>query len=234
MVQISRRDLERLAIGFGIADFLTEGRLSAPIARGTKAALKRAAPAIARGIIQYGPRVAVTAARVTPTPLAAAAVGAAAIQNRRRIADAAGNIYEEVAPALQQYGAGVVERALDPETYAIQGPTPETMQLQQLGIVPSSPRNLRKKVKSKFNQAVSKGMSIVKGSTSFGKKGTINNAKKAFSTVTKVASGVSKGRKAPKNGIRRKLHTAMAKILPKKKKTAPKRKKIDITVYKGR
>ena len=76
-------------------------------------------------------------------------------------------------------------------------------------------------------------MSIVKGSTSFGKKGTINNAKKAFSTVTKVASGVSKGRKAPKSGIKRKLHTAIAKILPKKKKTAPKRKKIDITVYKG-
>ena len=77
MVQISRRDLERLAIGVGIADFLTEGRLSAPIARGTKSALKKAAPAIARGIIRYGPRVAVTAARVTPTPLAAAATGAA-------------------------------------------------------------------------------------------------------------------------------------------------------------
>jgi len=58
----------------------------------------------------------------------------------------------------------------------------------------------------------------------------INNAKKAFSAVTKVASGVSKGRKAPKSGIRRKLHTAIAKILPKKKKTAPKRKKINITV----
>ena len=233
MVQISRKDLERLAIGFGIADFLTEGRLSAPVARGTKAALKRAAPAIARGIIQYGPTVATTAARVTPTPLAAAAVGAAAIQNRARIADAAGNIYEMVAPAVQQYGQGVIERATDPDTFAIQGPTPETQRLRDFGIVPSSPKNIRKKAKSKFNQAVSKGMSLVKQSTSFGKKGTINNAKKAFSTVTKVASSVSKGRKAPKSGIRRKLHTAMSKILPKKKKTAPKRKKIDIKVYKG-
>ena len=88
----------------------------------------------------------------------------------------------------------------------------------------------RPKKKSKFNQAVSKGMSLVKQSTSFGKKGTINNAKKAFSTVTKVASGVSRGRKAPKSGIRRKLHTAMAKILPKKKKTRKKRKGYTITV----
>jgi len=233
MVQISRKDLERMAIAFGIADFFSGGKLTAPIGNAARRALVKAAPAIGRGILRYGPTVAVTAARVTPTPLAAAATGAAIVANRRRIADAAGNIYEEVAPAVSQYGAGVIERAMDPDTFAIQGPSPETMELQRLGIVPSSPKNLRKKVRSKFNQAVSKGMSIVKGSTSFGKKGTINNAKKAFSTVTKVASGVSKGRKAPKNGIRRKLHTAMSKILPKKKKAAPKRKKIDIKVYKG-
>jgi hypothetical protein len=237
MVQISRKDLERLAIGFGIADFLTEGRLSAPIARGTKAALKKAAPAIARGIVQYGPRVALTAARVTPTPLAAAATGAAIVANRERIRDAAGNVYERVQPGVSEYLGGVGERArefiTDPRGYSesigvdfdpfrpIVGRPPGTMALG------------KRKKPSKFNQAIKKGMSIVKGSTSFGKKGVINNAKKAFSTVTKVASGVSKGRKAPKNGIRRKLHTAMSKILPKKKKTAPKRKKIDIKVYRG-
>ena len=228
MVNISRKDLERLAIGFGVADFLTEGRLSAPIARGTKAALKRAAPAIGRALITYGPRVAITAARVTPTPLAAAAVGAAAIQNRARIADAAGNVYEMVAPAVQQYGQGVVERLQDPETFSPMGPSPQTMQLERLGIVPSR----TKKVRSKFNAAVKKGMEIVKGSTSYGKKGTINNAKKAFSAVTKAASAVNKGKKAPKSGIRRKLHTAMSKILPKKKKTTKKKNKINITVYK--
>ena len=233
MVKLSTSDLAKLAIGWGIANFLTKGAVKRPIQSATIKAITKAGPAIGRGIIRYGPTVALTAARVTPTPLVAAATGAAIVANRRRITDAAGNIYEEVAPAVQQYGAGVVERAMDPESYAIQGPTPETMQLQQLGIIPSSPKNLRKKVKSKFNQAISRGMSIVKGSTSFGKKGTINNAKKAFSTVTKVASGVNKGRKAPKSGIRRKLHTAMSKILPKKKKAAPKRKKIDIKVYRG-
>jgi hypothetical protein len=233
MVTISRKDLERLAIAYGIADFFSGGKLGAPIGNAARKALVKAAPAIGRGILRYGPTVAVTAARVTPTPLAAAATGAAIVANRRRIADAAGNIYEEVAPAVQQYGAGVVERAMDPESYAIQGPSPQTMELQRLGIVPSSPKNIRKKAKSKFNQAVKKGMEIVKGSTSYGKKGTINNAKKAFTAVTKAASAVNKGRKAPKSGIKRKLHNAISKILPKKKKAAPKRKKIDIKVYRG-
>ena len=227
MVQISRRDLELLAVGFGIADFLSEGRLTKPISKVTKAALRKAAPAIARGIIQYGPTAVGTAARVTPGPVAAAALGAAAFQNRRRIADAAGNIYEEVAPVVQDYGAGVVERALDPETYRPDRPFPAPMGRDVLleGITKG-----RKRKKTKFNQAVSKGMSIIKDSTSYGKKGTINNAKKAFSAVTKAASNVSKGKKAPKSGIKRKLHTAMAKILPKKKKTAPKRAKPKIQV----
>jgi hypothetical protein len=229
MVQISRRDLELLAVGFGIADFLSEGRLTKPISKVTKAALRKAAPAIARGIVTYGPTVAKTAVRVTPGPVAGAALGVAAFQNRRRIADAAGNIYEEVAPVVQDYGAGVVERALDPETYQQRFEPMRGRDVLLQGIT----ERKRPKRKSKFNQAVSKGMSIIKGSTSYGKKGTINNAKKAFTAVTKAASNVSKGKKAPKSGIKRKLHTAMAKILPKKKKAKPKRKKIDIKVYRS-
>ena len=229
MVQISRRDLELLAVGFGIADFLSEGRLTKPISKVTKAALRKAAPAIARGIIQYGPAAVGTAARVTPTGAVAATAGVLAIQNREKIADLAAQGYQIVAPAAQQYGQGVIERAMDPQSFVLpEGP----QRAEELGFrLPSS--KPRRKIASKFNQAVSRGMKIVKDSTSYGKKGTINNAKKAFSAVTKVASGVSKGRKAPKSGIKRKLHTAMAKILPKKKKTTPKKKKIDIKVYRG-
>ena len=226
MVQISRKDLERLAIAFGIADFFSGGRLTAPVGNAARRALTKAAPAIARGIVQYGPAAVGTAARVTPTGAVAATAGVLAIQNREKIADLAAQGYEVIAPAAQQYGQGVVERALDPETYQ-QRYTP------MLGgdfLTQELMKRQKPKKKTKFNQAVSKGMSIIKESTSFGKKGVINNAKKAFSTVTKAASNVSKGKKAPKSGIKRKLHTAMAKILPKKKKTAPKRKKIDIKV----
>ncbi len=38
-------------------------------------------------------------------------------------------------------------------------------------------------------------MKAVRASKSYGKKGTINNAKRAFSAVTKVASKVNKGKK---------------------------------------
>ena len=227
MVQISKKDLALLAVGWGIADFLTEGRLQRPVSRATKSALRKAAPAIGRGIIRYGPTVVKTAARVTPGPVAGAALGVAAFQNRERIADAAGNVYERVAPVVQDYGAGVVQRTLDPETYAPMG---EPRDLTPFGVGDPIKRPTRKRL-SKFNQAIKKGMSTVKGSTSYGKKGVINNAKKAFSMVTKVASGVVRGRKAPTSGIRRKVYNAIKNIPGKKKKTT-KKSKIDIKVYK--
>jgi len=63
---------------------------------------------------------------------------------------------------------------------------------------------------SKFNQSVKKGMAIVKASTSYGKKGAISNAKKAFSAVTKTVSKAMKGKAAPKKGPLKKVY-AMAR-----------------------
>jgi len=63
---------------------------------------------------------------------------------------------------------------------------------------------------SKFNQSVKKGMAIVKASTSYGKKGVISNAKKAFSAVTKTVSKAMKGKAAPKKGPLKKVY-AMAR-----------------------
>ena len=232
MVQISKKDLALLAVGWGIADFLTEGRLQRPVSRATKSALRKAAPAIGRGIIRYGPTVVKTAARVTPGPVAGAALGVAAFQNRERIADAAGNVYERVAPVVQDYAAGVSERTqeylADPQAYR-EKIGAEFDPFRPIGglTFPKVP----KRRKTKFNQAIKKGMSIVKNSTSYGKKGVINNAKKAFGMVTKVASGVVRGRKAPTSGIRRKVYNAIKNIPGKKKKTK-KKGKIDITVYK--
>ena len=218
MLSISRKDLERLAIAFGIADFFSGGKLTAPVGNAARKALVKAGPAIGRGIIRYGPTVAITAARVTPGPVAAVATGALAYSQRERIRDAAGNVYERVAPAASEYRSDVMERALDPESYAPMG---EPRDLLPVGGPIKRPT--RKRL-SKFNQAISKGMSIVKGSTSYGKKGAINDAKKAFKAVTKAASRVNRGRKAPKKGIARKLHTAMTRILGKKKKTTKKGK----------
>jgi len=56
-------------------------------------------------------------------------------------------------------------------------------------------------------------MKAVKASTSYGKKGTINNAKKAFSAVTKTASRINKGGKVAKKGVARKIGLAVKKVL---------------------
>ena len=75
-----------------------------------------------------------------------------------------------------------------------------------LGIGVKLGQKLRKKTTTPFNKAIQKGMSIVKQSTSYGKKGLISNPKKAFSAVTKVASAASKKKKVPKSGITRKIY----------------------------
>jgi len=66
---------------------------------------------------------------------------------------------------------------------------------------------------SKFNKMVSSGMKTVRASTSYGKKGTISNSKKAFAKVTTTASKILKGGKTAKSGITRKLGLAMRKLL---------------------
>jgi hypothetical protein len=71
----------------------------------------------------------------------------------------------------------------------------------------------KKRSKSKFNSMVSAGMKTIRASTSYGKKGTISNSKKAFAKVTTTASKILKGGKTAKSGITRKLGLVMRKIL---------------------
>ena len=73
-----------------------------------------------------------------------------------------------------------------------------------------------KKTKSKFNNAVSKGMKAVKNSVSYGKKGVISAPKKAFAAVVGVASKLNKAKKsgiklpkAPKVGVRKIIYKSM-------------------------
>ena len=111
-----------------------------------------------------------------------------------------------MAPVIQDYSAGVVQRTLDPETYSPMG--------EPRDLVPFTgiKRPTRKRL-SKFNKAVKAGMKAVKNSKSYGKKGTINNAKKAFSAVTKVASKVNKGAKVSAKGVTGTIARAVRRIL---------------------
>jgi len=77
----------------------------------------------------------------------------------------------------------------------------------------AAPKATRARKKTKFNKAVSAGMAAVRKSKSFGKAGTINNAKRAFSAVTKVASKVNKGKKVLNKGVSGTIARAVRRIL---------------------
>ena len=185
MVKISKRDLAVIAGLAGAADFLAEGRFSAPVARALKTVIRRGGPTAARFTGATALRAAGTVASVGKTialrhpVLTAGAVVYYTYQNRDELGGLIEQGYELVQPGLQALAD------LDAPIVGVRMP---------------------KKRMTDFNKAVKKGMSIVKGSTSYGKKGTINNAKKAFAAVTKVASAASKKRKMAKKGIARKIY----------------------------
>ena len=81
----------------------------------------------------------------------------------------------------------------------------------ETALVPSK----RKKAMTKFNKAVKEGMKIVRSSSSYGKKGTISNSKKAFAAVTKSVSKARKGGKLPKKGVMRSVQSKAKSILGK-------------------
>ena len=185
MVKVSKRDLAVIAGLAGAADFLAEGRFSAPVARALKTVIRRGGPTAARFTGATALRAAGTVASVGKTialrhpVLTAGAVVYYTYQNRDELGGLIEQGYELVQPGLQALAD------LDAPIVGVRMP---------------------KKRMTDFNKAVKKGMSIVKGSTSYGKKGSINNAKKAFAAVTKVASAASKKRKMAKKGIARKIY----------------------------
>jgi hypothetical protein len=88
----------------------------------------------------------------------------------------------------------------------------------------------RKKRRTQFNKAVSEGMKAVKKSTSYGKKGTINNARKAFTAVTKVASKLNKGQKVGSKGPTGVIKRAINRFFPKKKPVRRRNGKVNYSI----
>ena len=119
------------------------------------------------------------------------------------------------------YQAGLLDDITDPLLErGLRNPTPGVR--EEFGGAPDYIRSaltpaaitkpVRKK-KTKFNKAVSAGMKAVRASTSYGAKGKINNAKRAFSAVTKVASKVNKGKKVSTKGVTGTIARAVRRIL---------------------
>jgi len=197
--QFTKRELEilvsALAVDAGL-DFLSGGALNkykrkaavqlykSVLRPGVIGALRLSAPVVG-SVAGSAVRAAIPLA--TNPYIAGTALGLGALQTQPG---------QDLLAAAAQSGADT-RRALDMKLFNIQA----------LG------EDKVKRTKSKFNKAISKGMKVVKSSTSYGVKGVISTPRTAFKSVVSVASGINKGRKAPKSGIRRKIYTAIKSIL---------------------
>jgi len=148
------------------------------------------------------------------------AVPAARIAARSPVGQAAlaGFTYGQLKQELDARDAMVAEEEFGPTAAAlteiVQRVSPLPIPIARAAAVGAKAGlKTRKKAKSKFNKAVSAGMKAVRASKSYGKKGTINNAKRAFSAVTKVASKVNKGKKVSAKGVTGTIARAVRKIL---------------------
>jgi hypothetical protein len=181
----TKRELIAIISAYGLGRVLPAGS--------TRAATTRVLGTLVKGGRVVAPAVARGA---TMTPVGRAATAAALGYGAYRA-----GAFDDPMARLEALERRLDEPLMDPIPT---GPTTFEAPIERFRI----PRK-----KSAFNKAVSAGMKAVKASTSYGKKGTINNAKKAFSAVTKLASAKKKKKKAPKSGVRRKIWNAMRRYI---------------------
>jgi len=203
MVNVSRRDLEIIAVALGGVDFYLEGALTKPVSRALKSAVGKARPVATRQAAAFVPRALGTARYVAMRHpyIAAAVVTYEVVKNREQIGQLLNEGWQVIEPAVNP----VLELTAPGRQELF-----ETMGPRAAPFIPGIIEKFRPKRKaSAFNKAVSAGMRVVKKSTSYGGKGVIKPAQKAFSVVVKLASARKKKKKAPKSGIRRKIWNAM-------------------------
>jgi len=203
MVLLSEKQQRDLLIVAGLADFLVGGKLTAAARTAVVAALRRSVPAAAKGAARFVPAVARTVGMVAMRHpyVAAGAVIYVAVTEREKIR------------TLLEQGYDVIEERLPTPSLPPSPGIPGVEEIITSSMVPQfmarpgKPRAPRRR--SSFNKAVSQGMRAVKKSTSYGGKGVIKPAKRAFSVVVKLAAAKKKKKKAPKSGIRRRIWNAM-------------------------
>jgi len=213
MIKLDRRTAEYILATGAAIDFLLEGKFANPIARAIKTAARRAIPAIGMATGRAGISVAGTALGATrllmanPYILGGTAIYVAVTEREkiRSLLEQGYEIVEERLPTPSLPSPPSRPGIPGVEEIITSSMVPPFMARPPL---PPSAR-LRSRRLSAFNRAVSAGMKAIKKSTSYGGKGKIKPAKKAFSVVVKLASAKKKKKKAPKSGIRRKIWNAM-------------------------
>ena len=190
-----------------VIDIATYGRLSQLKGKAFKAVvvpiIRRGVPIAGRAALR-SPMTAAGSVRMLALRHPYIAAGAAiyvGYQERERIKQLLDQGYEFVEERLPTPSL--------PPSPAIEGPGSGIPGVTDIITSIGMPGISRPRRPSKFNKAVSAGMKAIKKSTSYGGKGKIKPAKKAFSVVVKLAAAKKKKKKAPKSGIRRKIWNAM-------------------------
>jgi hypothetical protein len=212
----STRELAAFLVAHGIVDFISGGTLSRIERNALWKVLKKTVPIAARMAVRT-PVTMAGSARILAMrhPVAATAaviyVGYHERERIKQLLDQGYDIIEERLPTPSLPPSPGIPGVEDIITGTMARPVTEF-----LGVTPRIPKGFdpmtmmrRPRKPSAFNRAVSAGMKVVKKSTSYGKRGVIKPAKKAFAVVVKLAAAKKKKKKAPKSGIRRRIWNAM-------------------------
>jgi len=197
-------------MAYGARDFIRDFALySAGAAIGPKNSAK---------FIAYAGKKGIQLAGLAARPVAQTALGVAAV-NPVATGAALGLGALQTGPGQALLDAAAVRGAAD--RIAIQQAIDETIFRTQTQTLPqidaglAKPR-VRKGVKrkvSKYGKAIKVGMAAAKKSKFGGKPGKLTNAKATFSTVSKVASALNKGKKVSAKGIRGTIARSVRKVL---------------------
>ena len=198
---LTRKQLETavgvLALDKGV-DLVTGGRLNKLTKKVLLATGRRLVPFAGRAAVSVGGSALGASRLLMTNPYV---LGATAIYVGYQERD-------KIRSLLEQGYEIIEERLPTPSLPSPSRPSPSIPGVSEI-ITSFQPALTQPKRPSKFNTAVKQGMLAVKKSPSYGGKGKIKPAKKAFTLVTKLASAKKKKKKAPKSGIRRRIWNAM-------------------------
>jgi len=224
MLSLTNKQQRDLLIALGIGDFLVGGKITLLTRKAVTGFLRTLGPPAGRSVIRGAPRFGTTIlvlARRHPIVVASALAYAGYI-HREEVGEVVEDIREGVPEVIEMIQDMTARQEGPPRrrrSYAPSGASRTGRRTFFTGPPPrvrGSPEGITlgaaappKKKATTFNKAVKAGMLAVKKSTSYGGKGKIKPAKKAFAVVVKLASAKRKKKKAPKSGIRRRIWNAM-------------------------
>ena len=204
---VTKRDLEVAIAAYGLGRILPAGS--------TRAAVRKIIPQVVRG----GKVIAPVAARTFGTLAAANPVSTGLGLGLGFTQTPQGQALLDAAAERGAADRIRAQQLLD--EFIFSNVTRPAEFIEEQIASPSFQRQVVTKAKKKvsgYQRAVKAGMKAVKSSKFIGKKGTINNPKKAFSTVNKVASAVSKGKKVSTKGVTGVIKRSISKIAGLQKK----------------